>query len=734
MDSEASHLRAEDQFWTEFESILASPCDSHAKLDNVLRGYLELVTGYTGVNDSFHHGNGVLRCAERLLSSDLFEQHADYIRLQIIYSLLQEESHDNLLAIVSFLLLDGRHNETTFELMCEEGSFSRLLELIYSIKDDDGHSGNDVRSDLYRSLMDLLYEMSRIQRLKIEDLVAVDDEFIKYLFQLIEEPSNDPNDPYHYPVVRVLLVLNEQFMVSAHDPVEERPSAVPPTNKVIKILSKYGGVYKSFGENIILLLNREDETSLQLLTLKLLYLLFTTPSTYEYFYTNDLRVLVDILIRNLFDLPEDASALRHTHLRVLYPLLAHTQLRYPPHHKREELRDLLTILIRGRWSGAEESDEYDTIAHFEDVDETTKRLVLRCSQVDWLADDNHSFAKELKELNPSKEEPEGEIPDSPTVCYGEQYPKETPPVRHPSAVGVGMDLESSRSSPQSVAEVASHKESPGVSFPSRNGNLSKVGIKLLRPKPEPPTARRSRARRRNEFPNIAERSSSQRCPSSDRHPHRLSGSEPPNSHSVTGQGAGTSVSPSGMSNENIPVSKSAVNSPEPAFRSCRLSPRTSQPCPHSIPPALPPPRRSSQSVSPVSLTEVYTSGHQPPVPPLPQHPIPQPRAPTPPESQLANGTNQNQQVQKPEPPRTRRWRVQLQHQQQSKTNPGQETNLGGTSCQLHAENASKPGSSSPPAQLPTDVLETHPSTPTIKIEDLGDELPSHMKMQQLDGN
>lgn len=45
-------------------------------------------------------------------------------------------------------------------------------------------------------------------------------------------------------------------MVSAHDPIS---GAVvnPPTNKVIKILSMYGNVYKTFGENIILLLNRE---------------------------------------------------------------------------------------------------------------------------------------------------------------------------------------------------------------------------------------------------------------------------------------------------------------------------------------------------------------------------------------------------------------------------------------------------------------------------------------------
>ena len=44
---------------------------------------------------------------------------------------------------------------------------------------------------------------------------------------------------------------------------------------------------------------------MQLLILKMLYLLFTTPGTHEYFYTNDLRVLLDVFIRELVDLPEE---------------------------------------------------------------------------------------------------------------------------------------------------------------------------------------------------------------------------------------------------------------------------------------------------------------------------------------------------------------------------------------------------------------------------------------------
>lgn len=51
-------------------------------------------------------------------------------------------------------------------MMNAEGCFPRLLELlqVYKIKDRENQAA------LHRMLMDLLYEMSRIQRIRIEDL------------------------------------------------------------------------------------------------------------------------------------------------------------------------------------------------------------------------------------------------------------------------------------------------------------------------------------------------------------------------------------------------------------------------------------------------------------------------------------------------------------------------------------------------------------------------------------
>ncbi|CAJ0754299.1 9233_t:CDS:2, partial [Entrophospora sp. SA101] len=81
-------------------------------------------------------------------------------------------------------------------------------------------------------------------------------------------------------------------------------------NTVIRVLSKRIGTSETFGENIIFMLNRSVKPHIQMLILKLLYEIFTTPETFEYFYTNDLRVLIDVFIRELYDLPDEINTIK----------------------------------------------------------------------------------------------------------------------------------------------------------------------------------------------------------------------------------------------------------------------------------------------------------------------------------------------------------------------------------------------------------------------------------------
>ncbi|KAF8458272.1 hypothetical protein BDZ91DRAFT_666113 [Kalaharituber pfeilii] len=423
-------LENEQQFWDELDEIVNSPCRTTQLVENNLRAYLGFVTDFQ--DEYLKSASDWARCSFSFLGSPMFESHKEYIRSRLIERLQLEESNPAIYLISTVLLFDGRQNQETFERMQGEGLFRRLLTLITMKKQQED-------KECRNRLLETLYEMSRVQRLRWEDLAAIDDAFITYLFELVEEQA-ELEDPYHYVIIRALLVLNEQYMVSALAPSTESDKGSGAhdllTNKVIKTLCFKGDVYKTFGENIILLLNRETETSLQLLILKVIYLLCTTVATYEYFYRNDLYVLVDVVIRNLLDLPDDAESLRHTYLRVLYPLLAHTQLRNPPFYKSSELLMLFNTLASIRYN------------HFQPVDETTIRLVTRCSNVPWLAEEAKSSA---------------------------------------AAARLGMNLEEGLRSSVEVAAVA---EKPGVMAPSRSraasGAPSAAHTVNARPPPPPP--------------------------------------------------------------------------------------------------------------------------------------------------------------------------------------------------------------------------------------------------------
>jgi hypothetical protein len=78
-------------------------------------------------------------------------------------TLRQEDDIPTLHLTAAFLLFDGRNNDETFEMMQAEGAFPRLVELIQK---------HEVQEEtrLHQSMLELMYEMSRIQRLNWEDL------------------------------------------------------------------------------------------------------------------------------------------------------------------------------------------------------------------------------------------------------------------------------------------------------------------------------------------------------------------------------------------------------------------------------------------------------------------------------------------------------------------------------------------------------------------------------------
>ncbi|CAO3612551.1 unnamed protein product [Cunninghamella blakesleeana] len=188
---------------------------------------------------------------------------------------------------------------------------------------------------LMNTILCLAFEMGKVAKFRKHDIALVTVEKIDFLLDLVESTRNDADESFNYNIIQLLMVFNEQFMMAKNQ-----------INWLVESLVKGIESTATFGENLIFMLNRSNDTCNLLLILKLLYSIFTEPKLYEYFYTNDLYVLVDIILREVCDLGDDkeSETLRDAYLRILRPLLINTQLRRNP-YKKNEIHQVICSLI-----------------------------------------------------------------------------------------------------------------------------------------------------------------------------------------------------------------------------------------------------------------------------------------------------------------------------------------------------------------------------------------------------
>ncbi|KAF9580433.1 hypothetical protein BGW38_002924 [Lunasporangiospora selenospora] len=166
-------------------------------------------------------------------------------------------------------------------------------------------------------IIELMYEVCKLQRLERDKL------------DLVEDTTSDAEETLNCDAVKLVLALNEQFMLHMSSPMNNLQYNVEREfrgNLVLSVLAARQGHINVFSQSLIFMLNR--------------------AGLFEFFYTNDLHVLVDVVIRELWDLSEEESSLRHAYLRVLGPLLTNTQLKRAS-YKRAEIVRLLRDLGGG---------------------------------------------------------------------------------------------------------------------------------------------------------------------------------------------------------------------------------------------------------------------------------------------------------------------------------------------------------------------------------------------------
>ncbi|CAB3242387.1 unnamed protein product [Arctia plantaginis] len=185
-------------------------------------------------------------------------------------------------------------------------------------------------SRLSHSALLLSMVLSMGDKLPITHFEQLGEDFAEFVLELIENPpETDVDEQIPDLFLTLLLAYNLQFDNSYE-------------NLLLNALETRD-IAKTFCEKVLLLLNHEEdpvhifdhEPAPPHSVLKLVIDLFSRNKTADHFYTNDVKVAIDIIVRQLADLsPGDTR--RQQYLKILQGIIRNTD--YGAHvHRRDDL-------------------------------------------------------------------------------------------------------------------------------------------------------------------------------------------------------------------------------------------------------------------------------------------------------------------------------------------------------------------------------------------------------------
>ncbi|XP_049288701.1 NCK-interacting protein with SH3 domain [Anopheles funestus] len=205
------------------------------------------------------------------------------------------------------------------------------LELV---QDMVSNSRNIEKLQELANMLIIIFSIGRRMPINQQDHLRAD--FIIFLLNIIETPpETDVQEMLPDIMINLILSFNLQFENFAE-------------NVVLEAMEQFKTA-KTFTEKILLLINREEDPVHTLKhtpmninpVLKMLVDLFSRPETASIFYTNDNKVLIDILVRQLSDLSA-GEPIRKWYLELCRKILRNTN--YPEHQHRKQ--DLMKIFTR----------------------------------------------------------------------------------------------------------------------------------------------------------------------------------------------------------------------------------------------------------------------------------------------------------------------------------------------------------------------------------------------------
>ncbi|KAJ2885218.1 pre-rRNA processing [Coemansia aciculifera] len=263
--------------------------------------------------------------------------------------------------------------------------------------------------------------------------------------------------------------------------VGAQPSQRP--TPVVAILARRIDCCKTFTENLVFLLNRETDPATQILILHALFCILSDPGTLGILYTNDMYVLVDIIIRDLSNLSDGVQRLSQAYLCVVGSLLRNPVF-LATRHRLSDIELCLVNMLR-----------HSLVCSQASVSVPSRRGSASSSSTR-----HNSITSELAMAVPQTETHRGSRAVSPVSSLSSSVSEETCFPRSAEdiqSLGV-LPKTSRRPAPPpppsaSLRAGASRQHAPACSPANGNGSLRPPGHRRRAPPPPPPPPQEARS-------------------------------------------------------------------------------------------------------------------------------------------------------------------------------------------------------------------------------------------------
>lgn len=310
-----------ERFVADLQALTATETMDPLRVGEILNLVLDMMASYLPELETDNVDGAGEAAARIVVTSSLYRTLGRYPRQFLIELLTMDEfehAPERLTALGLLILEDCRQRPDMATLLLEH-AIAHILSNIWIYR----HTEHRL-AGIYMVIAELACRAGRFPLPVLKS--GITDELVEYFILAVRD-----GDVLAVHALRLLVALNYQYI--AAEGLED--------NKVFLALRSNIPRLRSIGALLIARLNRASDCVEILYAAKLLGLVLTCPDTCDIIYVNDMKVLIDVIIRDLQDVGSEDERMRLTLLQVLHALLANT-----PIAEHRYKKDILVQLLK----------------------------------------------------------------------------------------------------------------------------------------------------------------------------------------------------------------------------------------------------------------------------------------------------------------------------------------------------------------------------------------------------